>query len=159
MLIRRLLAGAHPSVALPTATEVPDLTPTWPYQTPETYLGAARGQTYQGSTPLRPGTASFRMPATLDDDSFGLSGTWTVTDESITAKKDAVITLNYTADDIYLDLSGTGSVTVTVQGTTHTYAVGGAPNIYTVLHGDTPVAGVLEATLSPGLTAYSFTFG
>jgi len=158
-LIRRLLASAHPGVALPKATEVPDLTPTWPYQTPETYLGAARGQAYEGRTPLRAGTATFTAPAKLDDDSFGLSGTWTVSAESITAKKDSVITLDYTADDIYLDLSGTGSVTVTVQGTTHTYAVGGAPNIYTVLSGITPVAGTLRATLSPGLSAYSFTFG
>ena len=158
-LIRQLLSSAHPGVALPRATEVPDLTPDWPDQTPETYLGAARGQGYQGETPLRPGTATFTAPVKLDYDAFGLSGTWTVTNESITAEKDAVITLDYTAEDIYLDLSGTGSVTVTVQGSTRTYAVGGAPNIYTVLHGDTPVTGVLEATLSPGLSAYSFTFG
>jgi cytochrome c biogenesis protein CcdA/thiol-disulfide isomerase/thioredoxin len=158
-LIRQLLTRAHPGVALPTATDLPDLTPTWPYQTPETYLGAARAQTYGGDTPLRPGTANFTAPAKLDEDSFALAGTWAVSDESITAKKDAVITLDYTADDIYLDLSGTGSVTVSVQGTTKTYAVGGAPNIYTVLHGSTPVAGTLKATLSPGLSAYSFTFG
>ena len=158
-LIRQLLTSAHPGVALPKATDVPDLTPTSPFQTPETYLGAARGQTYQGGTPLRPGTATFTAPAKLDDDSFGLAGTWTVSDESITALKDSVITLDYTAHDIYLDLSGTGSVTVTVQGTTHTYAVGGAPNIYTVLHRTGVGIGVLEATLSPGLSAYSFTFG
>ena len=158
-LIRQLLTSAHPGVALPAATDLPDLTPTWPYQTPETYLGAARAQGYGGATPLRPGTATFTAPAKLDEDSFALAGTWAVSDESITAKKDAVITLDYTADDIYLDLSGTGSVTVSVQGTTRTYAVGGAPNIYTVLHGSTPVAGTLKATLSPGLSAYSFTFG
>ncbi len=70
-----------------------------------------------------------------------------------------MITLNYSADDIYLDLSGTGTVTVTVQGTTRTYAVGGAPNIYTVLHRASPGVGTLKATLSPGLSAYSFTFG
>ena len=158
-LIRSLLVSAHPGLALPAATDVPDLTPTSPFQTPETYLGAARGQNYVGKTPLRPGTATFTVPRSLDEDSFGLSGTWTVTDESITARKDSVITLNYTADDIYLDLSGTGSVTVTVQGMTRTYAVGGAPNIYTVLHRASIGIGTLKATLSPGLSAYSFTFG
>jgi cytochrome c biogenesis protein CcdA/thiol-disulfide isomerase/thioredoxin len=158
-LIRQLLINAHPGLTLPAATDLPDLTPTSPVQTPETYLGAARGQNYQGTTPLRPGTATFVMPAKLAEDSFGLSGTWTVSDESITARKDSVIALNYSADDVYLDLSGTGSVTVTVQGTTHTYAVNGAPNIYTVLHRNSPGSGILEATLSPGLSAYSFTFG
>ncbi len=158
-LIRQLLTSAHPGAALPAATDLPDLTPTWPYVTPETYLGAARAQTYDGAGALRPGTATFTPPGKLDEDSFALGGTWAVTDESITAKKNAVITLDYTADDIYLDLSGTGSVTVAVQGKTRTYAVGGAPNIYTVLQGSTPLAGTLTATLSPGLSAYSFTFG
>jgi cytochrome c biogenesis protein CcdA/thiol-disulfide isomerase/thioredoxin len=158
-LIRQLLTSAHPGTALPAATDVPDLTPTSPFQTPETYLGAARARTYQGDAPLHPGTATFTAPNHLAEDSFGLAGTWTVTDESITAKKNSVITLDYTADDIYLDLSGTGSVTVTTQGKTQTYAVSGAPDIYTVLHGSTPLAGTLTATLSPGLSAYSFTFG
>jgi cytochrome c biogenesis protein CcdA/thiol-disulfide isomerase/thioredoxin len=158
-LIRQLLTTAHPGQTLPKATELADLTPTWPYVTPETYLGAARAQTYEGSKPLKAGTATYAAAKNLDDDSFTVGGTWAVTAESITARKDAVITLNYTADDIYLDLSGTGSVTVTNQGTTRTYAVGGAPNIYTVLSGSTPVAGTLTAKLSPGLSAYSFTFG
>jgi cytochrome c biogenesis protein CcdA/thiol-disulfide isomerase/thioredoxin len=158
-LIRQLLTSAHPGVALPSATDVPDMTPTSPFQTPETYLGAARGQSYQGDTPLKPGTATFTAPRDLSEDAFALAGTWAVTNESITAKKDAVITLKYTADDIYLDLSGTGSITVTVQGQTHTYAVSGAPNIYTVLHRDSIGIGTLTARLSPGLSAYSFTFG
>ena len=158
-LIRSLLTSAHPGLTLPAATDVPDLTPDSPFQSPETYLGAARGQFYQGSPPLRPGTATFKTPADLGASAFGLAGTWTVTDESITAGRNAVITLNYSADDIYLDMSGTGSVTVTVEGTTRTYAVGGAPNIYTVLHRNGPGAGTLTARLSPGLSAYSFTFG
>ena len=158
-LIRQLLTSAHPGAALPKATDVPDRTPTSPFQTPETYLGSARGRSYQGDTPLQPGTAVFTPPKDLAEDAFGLSGTWTVTGESITAKKNAAITLKYTADDIYLDVSGTGSLTVTVQGQTHTYAVSGAPNIYTILHRDSIGIGTLTARLSPGLSAYSFTFG
>jgi cytochrome c biogenesis protein CcdA/thiol-disulfide isomerase/thioredoxin len=158
-LIRQLLTSSNPGAALPKATDVPDKTPQSPFQTPETYLGAARGQSYQGDTPLQPGTATFTAPKELSEDAFGLSGTWSVADESLTAKKDAVISLNYTADDIYLDLSGTGTLTVTVQGKTHTYAVGGAPNIYTVLQRSSIGVGTLTAKLSPGLSAYSFTFG
>jgi hypothetical protein len=37
--------------------------------------------------------------------------------------------------------------------------VSGAPNIYTVFRSDTQAHAVIRLTLSPGLTAYSFTFG
>jgi cytochrome c biogenesis protein CcdA/thiol-disulfide isomerase/thioredoxin len=160
-LIRRLLSTARPGVALPAATDVPDRTPTASWQSPETYLGAARAQYYSGRTPLHPGKATYTLPGDLADTSYayGLSGTWTVTDESITAEKDSAITLNYTARDIYLNLSGTGTVKVTVQGKTQTYEVSGAPNIYTVLHRPRLGGGTLTASLSPGLSAYSFTFG
>ncbi|WP_436535980.1 cytochrome c biogenesis protein CcdA [Actinoplanes sp. HUAS TT8] len=160
-LIRDLLTSAHPDGTLPAATDVPDRTPTSSFESAETYLGAARAQYYSGKTPLRPGTADYTLPNGLADEpySYGMAGTWTVTDESITAQKNAVITLNYTAADIYLDLSGAGSLTVTVEGKTRTYAVGGAPNIYTVLHRPSLGVGTLTAALSPGLSAYSFTFG
>lgn len=160
-LIRDLLTSAHPGVTLPAATDVPDRTPTSSFQSPETYLGTARAQYYRGRTPLRPGTAEYAPPEDLANDpyAFGLSGTWTVTDESITAEKDAVITLNYTAADIYLDLGGTGTVTVTAEGRTRTYAVSGAPNIYNIVHRSGLGVGTVTASLSPGLSAYSFTFG
>ncbi|WP_306215377.1 hypothetical protein [Actinoplanes sp. RD1] len=108
-----------------------------------------------------PGTATFTTPADLADEwyAYGLSGTWNVTEGSITAQRDAVITLNYTAHDAYLDLSGTGSITVTAGGTTKKYAVSGAPNIYTVIHGPDLAVGTVKVSLSPGLSAYSFTFG
>ena len=41
-LIRQLLTAAHPGIALPRATDIPDTTPDDPAQTPETYLGAER---------------------------------------------------------------------------------------------------------------------
>jgi cytochrome c biogenesis protein CcdA/thiol-disulfide isomerase/thioredoxin len=159
MLIRQLLTSAQPGVKLPDATDVPDLTPTSQFQTPETYLGSGRAQGYEGDVPLQPGTTTFKAPAKLDDNAFGLSGTWAVAAESITAKQNAVITLNYTAEDVYLDVGGTGTVTVTTGSQTHTYQVGGAPNIYTVAHTKGLDSGSIKATLSPGLSAYSFTFG
>ena len=47
-LIRQLLTAAHPGVHLPPPTQVADTTPTSPDQTPETYLGAARADSYGG---------------------------------------------------------------------------------------------------------------
>jgi hypothetical protein len=99
------------------------------------------------------------VPPGLPDDAFALAGTWAVTDESLTAKANASITLNFDADDIYLDVGGTGTVTATVDGATRTYRITGAPNIYTLLHRETDDVGTLTVTLSPGLSAYSFTFG
>jgi thiol-disulfide isomerase/thioredoxin len=159
ILIRRLLTSANPGVTLPGATEVPDLTLTSEFQTPETYLGAGRAQGYQGNTPLRPGTGTYTAPGKLAENAFALDGTWAVTAESITSKQNAVITLNYTAEDVYLYVGGTGTVTVTAPGRTRAYQVRGAPNIYTVVHTKALDSGTLKVSLSPGLSAYSFTFG
>lgn len=157
-LIRQLLLAAHPNATLPQATHVADTTPTLTDQTPETYLGATRASTYAGGA-LHSGTHTFAFPDRLPANEFALRGTWSVAGEAITAKQNAGIKLNFLADDIYLDVGGTGTVTATVDGRTKTYHVSGAPNIYTLLHRDSPQHGTLTVELSPGLRAYSFTFG
>jgi thiol-disulfide isomerase/thioredoxin len=157
-LIRQLLAAADPTAVLPPATEVADRTPT-SQQTPETYLGGERADTFDGVGGLPAGVNNFTAPNAVPDDEFALSGTWDVAAEDITAKKDAGITLNYQAEDIYLDVGGTGTITATVDGKTTTYHVSGAPDIYTLLDRKTYERGILKVTLSPGLNAYSFTFG
>ena len=63
------------------------------------------------------------------------------------------------ARDVYLDVSGTGTLTATVDGKTTSYAVSGAPNIYTLVDRSAAERSTLTVTLSPGLEAYSFTFG
>ena len=158
-LIRQLLDSARPGRALPPETSVPDRTPTSD-QSPETYLGSDRAQYYENNgAPLTNGTHTYHYPLNVDPGYFTLSGTWAVAGESITAGKDAGIALNFLADDIYLDVGGTGTLTVTVDGTTTRYPVSGAPNIYTILQRDRQESGVLQVKLSPGLSAYSFTFG
>jgi cytochrome c biogenesis protein CcdA/thiol-disulfide isomerase/thioredoxin len=158
-LIRSLLTSADKSATLPAQTSVPDTTPTDPSQTPESYLDSQRETNYvNGQLPT--GTAAFSDTGTLPNDSFGLTGTWTIGDESITAASgSSTIRLNYMASNVYLDVSGTGTITATVDGKTTTYPVSGAPNIYTLVSVPTAQRGTLTATLSPGLSAYSFTFG
>ncbi len=158
VLIRQLLNAADPSGTLPPPTEVADTTPTTA-QTPETYLGGQRANTYAGDPPLAPGTQTYRYPAAVPDDAYALTGRWTATTESITAVQGAGIRLNYLAGNIYLDVGGTGTLTATVGGRTTTYHVAGAPNIYPLLHRTAAERGLLTVTLSPGLSAYSFTFG
>jgi cytochrome c biogenesis protein CcdA/thiol-disulfide isomerase/thioredoxin len=129
-LIRQLLSAAHPGIALPRATDVPDTTPDDAAQTPETYLGAERQQGYHGSTPYVSG--QFAPPATVPANSFALAGTWTIGQESITAGQGAGITLAFHASKVYLDVGGTGTLTVSAGGTSKVIRVFGAPNIYTV---------------------------
>jgi cytochrome c biogenesis protein CcdA/thiol-disulfide isomerase/thioredoxin len=157
-LIRTLLTAANRSVALPPATDVADTTPTSAI-TPETYLDPGRASNYAGHPALAPGTSAFTYPPSVPPDEFALAGTWTVGQESLTAKKNAAIKLNYLAAHIYLDVGGTGTVTATVGGRTRTYHVSGAPNIYPLLDLKTAKSGTLLVTLAPGLSAYSFTFG
>jgi cytochrome c biogenesis protein CcdA/thiol-disulfide isomerase/thioredoxin len=158
-LIRQLLTAAHPKVKLPAATQVADKTPTSPAQTPETYLGAERASTFDGSPQLPVGTRTFTSPGSVPLDEFGLGGTFTVRPQELTARNNAEISLNFVADHVYLDVGGTGTITATVGGKTTTYKVSGAPDIYPVVSEPSVVNGLLKVKLSPGLQAYSFTFG
>jgi cytochrome c biogenesis protein CcdA/thiol-disulfide isomerase/thioredoxin len=156
-LIRQLLTAAHPGLALPKATDLPDTTPTDASQTPETYLGAEREQGYAGSTTYA--TGPFTAPASIPANTYGLSGTWTIGQQAITAGKGAGIKLAFHASDVYLDVGGTGTLTVSSGGTSKVIRVSGAPDIYTVATEQPARDGTVTIGLSPGLQAYSFTFG
>jgi hypothetical protein len=60
---------------------------------------------------------------------------------------------------VYLDVGGTGTLTVNDGSGTHTIDVSGAPDVYTVASNASARDGTLSIGLSPGLAAYSFTFG
>jgi cytochrome c biogenesis protein CcdA/thiol-disulfide isomerase/thioredoxin len=156
--IRQLLSAAKPGVVLPGATDVTDTTPT-EAQTPETYLGSKRADSYAGDAANAAGTGTFHYPASVPTNEFALTGFWTVSDESLTSGKGAGIRLHFRARDVYLDVGGTGTITAKVNGKKSSYAVRGAPNIYTVFHSADTADATIELALSPGLSAYSFTFG
>jgi cytochrome c biogenesis protein CcdA/thiol-disulfide isomerase/thioredoxin len=156
-IIRQLLTAAHPGIALPKATDVPDTTPTDPDQTDETYLGAERVQNFGGGNFYA--TGRFTMPSSLATDTFDLSGVWNVGQQSITSGKDAVIKLAFHASEVYLDVGGTGTLTASSGGRSRVVRVSGAPDIYAVATEDPAQNGTVTIKLSPGLAAYSFTFG
>jgi thiol-disulfide isomerase/thioredoxin len=161
-IIRQLLLAAHPGIALPRATDVPDTTPDNPNLTPETYLGAERVQYYDGTNYT---TDTFAYPASLAANSFALSGAWTIGQQSITAGQGAGLKLAYNASYVYLDVGGSGTLTVSgdgaggAGGTSKVIHVSGAPDIYTVATQNPAKDGTVTIGLSPGLQAYSFTFG
>lgn len=158
-LIRELLQEARPDAVLPTSPQLPDLRPRDPNLSAETYLGAKRMRYYAGDDDYGPGTRTFADERALPDGGYELTGTWTVGRESLTAGPDAGIRLDYRAAKVYLNVGGTGTLTVTSGSRTRTIAVSGAPNIYTVASTAEPADGEVTIELSPGLEAYSFTFG
>jgi cytochrome c biogenesis protein CcdA/thiol-disulfide isomerase/thioredoxin len=157
-LIRQLLTDANPATKLSGTTAVPDTTPTG-YQSQETYLGSQRGQFYVGKPGLTNGTHDFTFPDKIGQNSFTLGGSWKVGDESLVAGNDAKLAQAFTADKVYLDIGGEGTITVHVDGRTKTFDVHGAPNIYTVVDVKSTATGVVVIDVPPGLEAYSFTFG
>lgn len=158
-LIRQLLDNTAKS-ALPPPTEVADTTPT-EQQTQETYLGYQYAPLHaSGTTPTHDSAATYQFPATLDPDTFALSGMWTDTSEELTAGANAELELSYQAKDVYLVIGGSGSVTVRINGTvTSTQAIDGVPKLYTLLGNASGQRGRMTLTATPGVQAYDFTFG
>jgi cytochrome c biogenesis protein CcdA/thiol-disulfide isomerase/thioredoxin len=140
------------------AKTVPNLTPT-EFQTPESYLGYARLERYAGSKPVPNREASYTFAKKLPLNDLSYAGRWTVAGEYITAGQSAALRLHFQADDIYIVLGGKGTVQTLIDGKpTGTLDVN-SYRLYTVLAGKTSRNGVLELRFSPGVRAYSFTFG
>jgi cytochrome c biogenesis protein CcdA/thiol-disulfide isomerase/thioredoxin len=153
-LIRRLLGakgpGAHP---------VADTTPT-EEMTPESYLGYARIGNYAGTTIVPNKPVRYRYARSIPSSTYSYAGTWRVGAEEIVAGEGARLRLNYTAKDVYLVLGGHGTVAVSIDGRpTKTIHVD-AEKLYTVASTQRPRRdALLELAFSPGVRAYSFTFG
>ncbi|HEX3780060.1 MAG TPA: cytochrome c biogenesis protein DipZ [Pseudonocardiaceae bacterium] len=158
--IRQLLGEGTPGVHLPPATDVADATPT-EQQTQETYLGSQYAPLHvSGTAPTANSTRTYQPPAAPQPDTFALSGTWTESAEMLTAGPDAKLELNYQANEVYLVIGGTGSVSVAINGkTTRTFMVSGVPKLYTLASGQNDVRSTLTLTAGQGIQAYDFTFG
>ena len=156
-LIRQLLSQQNAD--LPAAVGATDTTPT-DKLTPETYFSAGKVVNYGGTGGYDEGTRSFALPTRLADNSFALRGTWAVDYQGITAADDDnAVALKYHARNVYMVVGGTGTLTVTRDGTTTTIPVSGPPNMRQIVTDDSDGAGTLEVSVSKGLQAFSFTYG
>jgi hypothetical protein len=155
-----MLLTANGVTDLPARSDVPDKTPTSDALTPESYLGYDRLSNEVGSALVPDKAITYHTPSSIPANSLAFGGIWTVHHEGAIAGGDATLSLHFTADDVYLVMSGHGSVSVSDNG--HhltTVRVGGVPTLYTLLSGSELQSGVLELHVSPGVEAYDFTFG
>jgi cytochrome c biogenesis protein CcdA/thiol-disulfide isomerase/thioredoxin len=138
----------------------PDLTPSEP-TTPETYLGPARldPSRYVGSALVRGKEASYTLAASVPQNAISFGGEWTLSGQTATAGLAAKLRLHYHAKDVYLVLGGRGRVTVTRGGEQVTSIHVTADRLYPVLDASQTADGILQLTFTPGVRAYSFTFG
>jgi cytochrome c biogenesis protein CcdA/thiol-disulfide isomerase/thioredoxin len=158
-LIRELLTQANPDAQLPAMTDVADATPT-EATTPETYLGTTKQVSFGGSEKYSAATTAFVTPAGLPKNAFALDGAWKLGTQSITPEAaPASVTLNFSARDVRMVLAGKGTVTYSVNGKSKTFAVSGTPNSYPLISGKELASGTVKVAVSPGVEAFSFTFG
>ena len=128
-------------------------------RTPETYLGYARAAAYANADLARDTTHTYQAPAVLDPDLVALEGSWRLESERITAGQQARLLLHYRAAKVFLVLGGTGTVQAAVAGSPpRTVQVSGAPTLYQIVDGP-PQEGMLDLAVTPGVSAYAFTFG
>ncbi|MEP6892739.1 MAG: cytochrome c biogenesis protein DipZ [Gaiellaceae bacterium] len=155
--IRALLGGTTGS--LPTkAVGIADPTPTGSL-TPESYLGASRLARYAGSAIVPGKLHAYRLPAHLALNDLAYGGNWTVEPERIVAGEGARLRLQFIARKVYIVLGGTGTMTVFVDGRRSSSVRVAGDRLYTAVDGTKPGRHLLELRFSPGVLAYSFTFG
>jgi cytochrome c biogenesis protein CcdA/thiol-disulfide isomerase/thioredoxin len=156
--IRQLLT-ANGVTSLPPRTDVPDKTPTT-QTTPESYVGYQQAQYDVGTAIVHDLPLVYQAPNPVPSNSFAFNGTWTDHKQEATADANAQIYLHFVANDVYLVMSGTGTVDVSFSGRhLSTISVRGVPRLYTLFSGSALETGQLNLSFTPGLQAYDFTFG
>ena len=83
---------------------LPDTTPQDEIS-PETYLDSTRMQYYYPSSTLGDGTSNYTLTASPPQNTFSLGGQWTINDGNAVAGKNATLTYNFTASNVYLVLN------------------------------------------------------
>ncbi|HEX3566419.1 MAG TPA: cytochrome c biogenesis protein DipZ [Acidimicrobiales bacterium] len=155
----RSLLTANGVAHLPVRTDVANKTPT-AQTTQESYLGYSQLQFAVGTAAVHDKAADYQAPTTIPANTLAFNGTWTVHKEEATAGDGAQIRLQFTADDVYLVMSGHGTVGVSFNGQPlPTVSVSGIPKLYTLYSGGSLQTGELTLSFSPGIQAYDFTFG
>jgi cytochrome c biogenesis protein CcdA/thiol-disulfide isomerase/thioredoxin len=128
--------------------------------TPETYLGAERAERFlPGIQQLGTATYTPYDHGPLPESHFTLGGRWKIEAESATAGPGATLRGNVTGKDVYLVLSGPGTVDVRVDGKPEKTVKVTTQRLYHLLSRPTAAAHDLQLRFSSGVAGYAFTFG
>ncbi len=151
--IRTLLGGDAPD-----ASGLADKSPHGQV-TPESYLGYERFDRNGGDRIVKDKPQAYTFPRGLSENELAFSGIWTVQGERAVSGLSAGLRLQYRARDVYLVLTGKGTVEVRVDGKRERLVRVRADRLYTLV--DRPRIGdhLLELHFTPGVAAYAFTFG
>ncbi len=156
-LIRGLLSAD--GGRLPPRTDVPDLTPK-ETTTPETYLGIFGLQLYVGTHLVLGWTEKCVFARMIPLNYVSFQGVWTNNGNFALARSGAALRLHFQARDVYLVLGGRGKVTETLgRRRIGEFAVDGYPRLYTIVKSTRLTDVVLQLDMTPGISAYDFTFG
>jgi cytochrome c biogenesis protein CcdA/thiol-disulfide isomerase/thioredoxin len=152
-LIRRLL-DAHGARSTRMADETPN-----GLLTPETYLGYERLNNYVG-TPVSPDrVARYTLPADLPQNTIAYGGQWKLGPERATAVRASHLALHFLAKNVYIVLGGHGTVRASIGGRTVKTIPVTAQQLYTVRSSKRTADTTVDLAFTPGVQAYSFTFG
>jgi Thioredoxin like C-terminal domain len=151
----RTLLGVRTVAAAP-----PNMTPT-EATTPETYLGPERldPTRYAGSAIARGKSKLYTAATVVPQDAISYGGEWELAGQIATAGIGAQLLLHFQAKDVYIVLGGKGRVTARLGGKPLPTIDVDADRLYTVLSSRSARNGVLQLGFTPGVRAYSFTFG
>jgi cytochrome c biogenesis protein CcdA/thiol-disulfide isomerase/thioredoxin len=167
----RYLLGLNATI--PTQAE--QQTESWS-QTPETYLGYDRADSFSSPESMAKDTVKhYTFPTVLNDNDWALNGEWNILSQRIVSQApNAAIKIRFVAKKVFVVMgSATGKsipVKVTLNGEAVVNEKGKDVNngmmqvdqhtLYEAIVLKTPQTGVLELTaLAPGLEIYTFTFG
>jgi hypothetical protein len=137
---------------------MPDTTPTG-LMTPETYLGYQRLSNYVG-TPVSPDiVAPYRLPSELPQNTLAYGGQWRLTPEEAIAVRNSHLALHFHAKNVYIVMGGHGTVRASIDGRVVKTIPVTAQKLYTVRTSKHTADTTVDLAFSPGVHAYSFTFG
>jgi len=160
----RALLGVDPASPRAGDTGTAELTPT-AAQTPEIHLGTDFDGSRWCSSPEDYATGDgFTVPDPQPDDSFALSGAWTITGQSAVAGDGASLVLRYRATEVNVVMAASGpgaSVDVELDGMPLRTEAVSFSQLYRIVEGGP--SGFHTLTLHPSngakLEVFAFTFG
>ncbi len=141
-------------------TPVADNTPS-EETTPETYLGPDRLDpgAYVGSPVVKGKAAEYELAGKVPLNAISYGGQWTLSGQTARAGAGARLELHFEARDVYIVLGGRGRVTTLLNGKPLGAIDVNSDRLYTAFQTGVPRTGLLELRFSPGVEAFSFTFG